>query len=786
MVVESEFGGAENKPLSGPARLAGLTYSITHSFYVETIGKKRESMMGTTMDSKQQAHPPSSTVFRAQSTPTEDTNDGSLNTPGSAPGPGTPLTSMSYNCQPCVRRKVKCDRLVPTCSSCVKTKQNCIYQAPPKPRRKKRKGIDDSHDTEDRRHATADEDISERLARYERILRENGLLDVEGNATSPATQRTAWYPTPVPEGGLPPSRPSHFQARPGKLVAGDGKSRYIDSNLWLDTGAEDIQDMSDDAEAAPEHPLSSFRPGLYDPVSGALLGLTHDLLDFHPSYEHAMALWTAHMQNVEPLCRILHIPTTAKMVETVARQPSTASKAQECQLFAIYHFAVYSMDEEDCLRQFGQSRSVLLPKYAHALRQALVNASWLKTTEMPVMQAYMLFLISGRTYIDPHTYWMLTGIGVRIAQRMGLHHDGEGLGLPPFEVQMRRRLFWQLIPLDGFAGQHSGTGISMLPSSWDVKMPLNVNDDQIYPGMTEWPEEEKGATDMIYVLCRAELSNYYSKVAVRLKENGPAVHLREGQSSDQIDDVERTIEEKYLRYCDIIDPLHYLVLLIVRSAANVVRLRTRIKPLKNHNISEKERRELCGIAQKILEGDNAIYRSHNLKNFRWQVKEFFLWDALICMLTSLTIPGFFSRTELDVTWAKLIDVWSHHPELLETWRPVHVMAGKAILEAWTANPPTKCEPEPYFVTALKARRNKARRAPPTDVKAAADLKKDVTFARTFDAAALGEWSEAGLLTDNDFSPGVGDFVFWDQFFLNAEMSQIAGQDTGRDNNKIHG
>lgn len=506
-------------------------------------------MMDTTMDFKQQARPSFSTVYRAQSTPS-DSNPG--NTPGSAPAPGTPLTSMPYNCQPCVRRKVKCDRIVPTCSSCVKTKQQCVYQAPPKPRRKKRKGIDDTYDAEDRTHAPADEDLHGRLARYERILRENGLLDAREKSESPDTKKAEGYLIPATAGGIPTSRLSQVPPRIGKLVAGDGKSRYIDSNLWLETGADDIQEMSDDAEAAPEHQPSSFRPGLYDPISGALLGLTHDLLDFHPSYEHALALWTTHMQNVEPLCKILHIPTTAKMVETVARQPSTASKAQECQLFAIYHFAVFSMEEEDCIRQFGQSRSVLLPKYAHALRQALVNASWLKTTEMPVMQAYMLFLISGRTCIDPHTYWMLTGIGVRIAQRMGLHHDGEALGLPPFEVQMRRRLFWQLIPLDGFAGQHSGTGISMLPSSWDVKMPLNVNDDQIYPGMTQWPEEEKGATDMIYVLCRAELSNFYSKVALRLKETGPSVHLREESAYGQIDDVERTIEEKFLRYCDII------------------------------------------------------------------------------------------------------------------------------------------------------------------------------------------------------------------------------------------
>lgn len=451
---------------------------------------------------------------------------------------------MAYNCQPCVRRKVKCDRKTPTCSSCVKSKQDCFYQAPPKPRRKKRKGDGGEGDA-------PEEDVHDRLARYERILRRNGLLDDDGNTTPAPADKEAL--SSRVQGLLLPQVDTTAPRSLGKLLSGGGKSRYIESNLWLDTDAGDeMYDLSDDAEGPRELPtgLSSMTFG-YDPVTGTLLGHSQDLLELHPSHEHAVKLWAAHVQNVEPLCRILHIQTTAKMVDAVSRQPSTATRTQECQLFAIYHLAVYSMDEEDCQRGFGQSRGALLAKYEHAMWQALVNASWLKTTEMPVMQAIVLLLICGRSYMDPHTFWMLTGIGVRIAQRMGLHRDGESLGLPPFEVQMRRRLFWQLLPLDGFAGQHSGTGISLPPNSWDVKKPLNVGDDQIYPGMTQLPEVQEGATDMLYVLTRVELSEFYSRKAVRMRDGlGPSLDLK--PSSRYIDQVERKIEAKYLRYCDII------------------------------------------------------------------------------------------------------------------------------------------------------------------------------------------------------------------------------------------
>lgn len=325
--------------------------------------------------------------------------------------PGT----MAYNCQSCVRRKVKCDRGVPVCSTCAKSKQECLYQAPPKPRRKKRKAAaaaDAGDETSGQEHAAAaDEgDIHQRLARYEHILRKNGLLPTSDGGTTPsAVEKKEEEEEQSPAEDAQASRPrSRSRSRSGlirnrgKLLSVGGKSRYINSNLWLDAGGEDMQDLSDDAEDAHNGPgggvaayTASLTPG-HDPVSGAFLGQFQDLSGFHPSHGHAMKLWEVHVQNVEPICRVSHVPTTTRMVELVSRQPSLATKAQECHLFAIYHFAVYTLTNEECLREFGQPRGVLLAKYEHAQRQALVNASWLKTTQMPVLQALVLLLICGR------------------------------------------------------------------------------------------------------------------------------------------------------------------------------------------------------------------------------------------------------------------------------------------------------------------------------------------------------------------------------------------------------
>lgn len=61
-----------------------------------------------------------------------------------------------------------------------------------------------------------------------------------------------------------------------------------------------------------------------------------------------------------------------------------------------------------------------------------------------VLQALVLHLLSVRDIYKPHTLWSLTSVAVRIAQSMGLERDGVSLGLPPFETEMQRRIWWLL------------------------------------------------------------------------------------------------------------------------------------------------------------------------------------------------------------------------------------------------------------------------------------------------------------------------------------------------------
>ncbi|KAK1030341.1 hypothetical protein LTR33_017112, partial [Friedmanniomyces endolithicus] len=148
--------------------------------------------------------------------------------------------SMAFTCVTCTRRKVKCDKTGPPCSTCRKTRLHCHYEAPP-PRKRKRRPTDDIH---------------ERLEHYEGLLRQHGILD-QADDPSPVENAAAKIPSPSDSTPSNPPNPISFAVDPansnrtGRLLAGRGKSRYIDSTLWRNL--EELDPYSDEEEEGQSH-----------------------------------------------------------------------------------------------------------------------------------------------------------------------------------------------------------------------------------------------------------------------------------------------------------------------------------------------------------------------------------------------------------------------------------------------------------------------------------------------------------------------------------------------------
>ncbi|KAK3367981.1 putative C6 transcription factor [Podospora didyma] len=547
-------------------------------------------------------------------------------------------------CNGCAKSKLRCDKGTP-CQRCVKQKRECFY------------GVTQS-------------------TREGRIP--GSAFDRSGH------QKRAILPKESTEAiSLLLDRPETL-ASSGRLVTTSGGARYIGNSVFK---SMDIEDEEMDEENDDEN-------WKLDPLSGALMGSLdapkQSLVHYHPIYAHAMVLWQTYVDNVEPICKLLHSPSTLYMVNLAFCHPAAlASKAYECLLFAIYHFAVFAMTEQGCLDAFGQPRHVLLDKYHLATRQALVNASFLKTTNMSVLQALVLFLIPCRSHYDAHTYWILTGVAFRIAQRMGIHRDGEKLGLAPFEVQMRRRMFYQLLPLDGHASIMVGTSLPFLPDEWDTKPPLNINDDQIWPGMAESPQEAPGATDMIFCLSRACMGKFFAQVGRATNGAGPLQFTSRDEAERVIQRADREMQDKFTSYCNPSDPLQYLTICLARSGIVAMRLRIDLPKIRSRTASNAEWLALFHLARQIMDLDAAVFEREGQARFRWHMAPFFLWgnwESLIMVLTALwKRKDLFYRDEIERAWKCIDQAYQNHEHLLTSRRALHVALASLTLKAWDAH-----------------------------------------------------------------------------------------------------
>ena len=624
--------------------------------------------------------------------------------------------------------------------------------------------------------------MHDRLDHYEKLLKQHGILPKgESEQTSPA----AAAPLDGPHYQYSNWKDSQQQSRcgTGTIVAGDGKFRYIDSNVWRSLNEEDFHPSSDEEEDDDTQSPSVYQsPIPADPLSAALLGPgspSQNLLNLHPTYESAMKLWKIYVDKIDPIVKVVHVPSGLAMLQRAAANPSTASKSTEALLFAIYAFAVSCTDEAECKDLFGQPQSLLQARYHDAARQALVNAYFMRTTEFAVVQAFVLFLFAVRSRYDPHTFWILTGVGIRLGQRMGLHRDGEQMGLKPFDVQMRRRVFWQLLPLDGIAAQLCGTGIAITADSWDTKQPLNVNDSDIWPGMTEIPEPRNGATDMIFCLARTEIGRFHQKANPPLGNWATFWVAQDISAADQaLKELEEHMETNYLRYCDFVNPLHCLTMAMCRGAMSVGKLRMRLPRAKNKDITDEERRELWTLANKVLDYDVASHSNASLQRYMWHIRALAQWDPLIWVLNEIRRDPLLYQGE--PIWPKIEAFYSNHPDLSAQKRAIQVAVGRLTLRSWNtfqqSLKPEQRRPEPTWISTLKTRMDRRGSGqlgsigPPKheynpfnpDQDASDDLGVPVFSAVTHN----GDGMNFNSITD--FDTDSTDWMFWDQLIHNPD------------------
>ncbi|KAK3693254.1 Zn(II)2Cys6 transcription factor [Podospora appendiculata] len=681
------------------------------------------------------------------------------------------------SCHHCRRRKVKCDRQQP-CSNCTSV-ADCVY--PPGPGRAAKRP----------RHAL-DAQLLDRLGRLESIMKH---LEMEKQDTL-RDQSVAGKPGPnaePPDSQSSPAASSSVDKQIGRLMIDESRSFYVGNSLWTSLGNE-IEELRDllSEPVAEDTRHDTTEPGMSDPQhtgplgsNAAIFGLrstTHSLHSLHPPLSMSVALLQVFRENVVPLVHIFHMPTTTRLYWDAIASLDAVDKNTEALLFAIYYSAAISMEPGQCMATLGVSREAALERYRFAVEQAMARADLLNTQSIILLQAAVLFLTALGNEDDSRTAWSLTSLVFHIAQAMGLHRDGTAFGLRPLETELRRRIWYYVCLLDVRSSESHGYEPIVHESAFDTKMPLHINDSDLTPEMTEPPLERDSATEMTFFMIRCEsLRTGCWKVATALHTTQLPGHACGGDGEDEdgslplkagearealVENLRKTLQDRYLRHCDeILGPFK----LVVSTVARLILARTWLKvhypqALKDDlvaHLDSNKRDQLFQISIEILELSNLLLSHPSIAKWAWHSQTHIQWHAVALVLFEIcTRPP---SKDCDRAWEQVTAIherWrkKHNEKKGIMWRPIKRLLVKAgyVREMQKRSPPAVFPAE------------NSQQTPNTPVSLTIDPSTSVPPAGGESSSAMGALQ--GVLGANPLYP----LMDMDMYFGNVQTASDLG------------
>ncbi|KEY70579.1 hypothetical protein S7711_02729 [Stachybotrys chartarum IBT 7711] len=424
-----------------------------------------------------------------------------------------------WSCIHCRRRKIRCDRREP-CSNCVRVGVECHFPVTGRlPRRRNATGSQSQKQTE----------LLSRLRRLESIVTELGIQIGEGAekagiSGAPSIEiplsaarsfgRVSEAPplgpspssVPTTEAFYTASEPTHSGATSvedddfGELIVARNGGLHVGNRFWTIFCSE-VDHIFRFVEEVEEADVADEDASHRAPV--LLFGqqsLSND--GSQPLSSRMMFIWQTFVDRVDPFVKVLHVPSVERIVTALEGGISGTEPKTQALLGAISLATLVSLDEEEVAANFSQPKSQLVNSYRSIVEQALAQAGFLSTKDMTVLQAFVIYLAVLPRAGGEHAMWQLTGLLVRVATSMGLHRDDAKAGAPPLELELRRRMWWQIYLLDSSSADPRLAQLSISEEMFDTNLPTNVNDDDLESRATPSPSAgEITRTTLFLIRC---------------------------------------------------------------------------------------------------------------------------------------------------------------------------------------------------------------------------------------------------------------------------------------------
>ncbi|OJK00813.1 hypothetical protein ASPACDRAFT_42303 [Aspergillus aculeatus ATCC 16872] len=311
---------------------------------------------------------------------------------------------------------------------------------------------------------------------------------------------------------------------------------------------------------------------------------------------------------------------------------------------------------------------------------------------------------------EPSCFWSILGFVIRKAQAIGLHRDGMSLGLSQYECEIRRRVWWYLVALEIRASELAGAVNSVVSQSWDTNFPTNIDDQDLHPEIKILTSAADRLTDMSFCLFQYEAVRLFRSVYL---ETSPEVMLRTNPrmllSLARIKVFRRTVEDKFLRFCDPVIPMHFMLnsfarLTLCKMEASSQEIRPKARKNQHSSLWDSDSKLTYGL--RMLEYDRLLHSNQSVHGFRWFIYAHFPWGALIWLLQAMLTKDLGMREEN--TWHHVKTLYQRYPEMYNEDRGLHRLVNTLVLRVWClrqtlrkgAALQSEVEAAPHFITEL--------------------------------------------------------------------------------------
>lgn len=265
--------------------------------------------------------------------------------------------------------------------------------------------------------------------------------------------------------------------------------------------------------------------------------------------------------------------------------------------------------------------------------------------------------------------------------KMGLNCVDSLTSLTPFDMEMRRRLWWQLSTLDIRIAEDYQVPPNILPALNTTSFPANTNDGALDPAMTSTPQSEPRRTEMLYNLTRFQGSHFLREVVfsddVCVKQ-GYKIRTN-AEKCAFIDEFWAKMENTLLCHCDPSVPIDNVTitsirLILVKSKLTIMKP----NPLQKQNAPTRESyRNTC---KQVLEYAYELRQYEPGKKWLWLFQTYIEWDALAYLLLDLSLTAADDTDDLWETVKKTYQHWAGTSNARTDHRWVHIteLHGKAV------------------------------------------------------------------------------------------------------------